>query len=279
MTPPAVLIAQISDLHIKRPGQMAYGVVDTAQALERCVVHLNRMQPRPHLVVISGDLVDGGAPEEYAHLLRLLAPLELPYCAIPGNHDRRENFRSALAGQDYASPHGAANLKAAIGGLDVVLLDSSVPGAPHGELDPLTLAWLEATLAVASARPALVFLHHPPYVTGIAHMDRQNLRNAPALAAIVRRHPRVRMIAAGNCHRAIVTLVAGVPATICPPINHAVDLDLTDARVPALRLEPPAFHLHVWLAGAGFGEVVTHLLPVGDFPGPYPFFAADGSLM
>jgi hypothetical protein len=30
---PAVLIAQISDLHIKRPGELAYGHVDTAAAL------------------------------------------------------------------------------------------------------------------------------------------------------------------------------------------------------------------------------------------------------
>ena len=32
-----VCIAQISDLHIKPPGVLAYGRVDTAKALERCV--------------------------------------------------------------------------------------------------------------------------------------------------------------------------------------------------------------------------------------------------
>jgi len=24
---------------------------------------------------------------------------------------------------------------------------------------------------------------------------------------------------------------------------------------------------------------VTHFVPIGDFPGPYPFFAADGQLL
>ena len=44
MTKP-VLIAQISDLHIKAPGELAYGKVDTAAALSRCIVELNRFSP------------------------------------------------------------------------------------------------------------------------------------------------------------------------------------------------------------------------------------------
>ena len=35
------------------------------------------------------------------------------------------------------------------------------------------------------------------------------------------------------------------------------------------RIEPSAFHLHAWLAGPGFGSVVTYLVPVEEFPGPY----------
>ena len=99
----------------------------------------------------------------------------------------------------------------------------------------------------------LIFLHHPPFETGITHMDRQNLRNAPQLAAIVERHARVRLIAAGHVHRAVTTVFAGVAASICPAPNHAVDLDLAAARPPSLRIEPPAFHLHAWFAGEGFG--------------------------
>ena len=88
-----VHIAQISDLHIKRPGSLAYGRVDTANALERCVAALNDFRPRPDLVVISGDLADTPTVEEYEYLRRLLAPLALPFVAIPGNHDSRESMR------------------------------------------------------------------------------------------------------------------------------------------------------------------------------------------
>jgi hypothetical protein len=110
-------------------------------------------------------------------------------------------------------------------------------------------------------------------------MDMQNLLNADALAAIVRRHPRVQLIAAGHVHRATLTTFAGVAATICPAPNHAVDLDLGELREPSFRVEPPAFHLHAWFPDGEFGRLVTHSTPIGAFDGPHPFFAPDGKLL
>jgi len=111
MTAP-VLIAQISDLHIKRRGERAYEKVDTAAALERCIAHLNAFRPRPAFVVISGDLVDRGLEEEYTHARQLLKQLALPFAAIPGNHDERRNFRRAFSDQRFArrlaGPHSRA---------------------------------------------------------------------------------------------------------------------------------------------------------------------------
>jgi 3',5'-cyclic AMP phosphodiesterase CpdA len=274
-----LLIAQISDLHIKPPGELAYGRVDTAAALTRCIEELNRFAPRPDLVVISGDLVDAPRPEAYDHLKRLLAPLEIEYAAIPGNHDGRAQMRAALPDHRYAQATGALNAIRAIGGLDIVLIDSTVPGAPHGELGAETLIWLDAMLGASSTRPALLFLHHPPFKTGIAHMDMQNLRNAGDLAAILSRHQRARLVAAGHVHRATLSMFAGATATICPAPNHAVALDLDAHWPPSFKVEPPAFHLHAWFPGDGFGDVVTHRVPIGDFDGPHPFFDGSGKLL
>jgi Icc protein len=274
-----IRIAQISDLHIKPPGDLAYGRVDTAKALERCIAALNEFTPKPNLVVISGDLADTPVSGEYEHLTRLLDQLQLPFVAIPGNHDSRELMRAAFPRADYAFASGPLNQKVEVGRLDLVLLDSSVPGRPYGELDAPTLQWLKETLAAAPEQPALVFLHHPPFQTGIWHMDRQNLRNANELASIVQRHPRVQLIAAGHVHRATLAMFAGVPTTICPAPNHAVDLDLAELRPPSFKVEPPAFHLHSWFPGEGFGSVVTHQVPIGDFDGPHPFFGVDGKLL
>ena len=274
-----VCIAQISDLHIKRPGALAYGRVDTAKALERCVAALNEFTPVPDFVVISGDLADTPTAEEYDHLKCLLASLKLPFASIPGNHDSRGMMRAAFPASNYAQSSGPLDQRIEIAGLDLLLLDSSVPGEPHGQLDPATLEWLDATLASSPQRPALLFLHHPPFRAGILHMDRQNLFNADALALIVRRYPRVRLVATGHVHRATLTMFAGVPTTICPAPNHAVDLDLAELRDPSFRIEPPAFHLHAWFPGEGFGSLVTHQVPIGQFDGPHPFFGPDGKLL
>jgi 3',5'-cyclic AMP phosphodiesterase CpdA len=275
MTRP-IIVAQISDTHIMAPGALAYGVVDTAAALARCVDTLNGLSPIPDLVVISGDLVDHGTDEEYAHLKALLAPLRIPIVSVPGNHDAREPMRRAFP-LDYANGEGALDQAIALGNLDLYLLDSSVAGQPHGALEETTLAWLDAELGRSDNRPALIVLHHPPFLAGIWHMDCQNLRNANELAEIVRQHPRVRLIVSGHIHRTTLTRFAGVPTTVCPAPCHVVALDLDRSLFPAFVLEPPAFHLHVVLPGSH--EIVTHTVPVGQFGSPLPFFGPDGELL
>ncbi|WP_315727710.1 MULTISPECIES: phosphodiesterase [unclassified Bradyrhizobium] len=274
-----VLIAQISDLHIKSPGRLAYRRVDTSAALVRCIAALNRFEPRIDLVVISGDLADTPTEQEYQHLALLLAKLEIPFVAVAGNHDSRELMRSVFPDRSYAFPSGPLNQRYDVEGLDIILLDSSVPGHPHGELDSQTCDWLEAMLLTSTERPALAFLHHPPFATGIWHMDRQNLRNPADLASIVRRQQRLQRIGCGHVHRSTLTTFAGVACTICPAPNHAVDLDVAELRAPSFKIEPPAFHLHIWQPGEGFGGTVTHHVPIGEFDGPHPFFGPDGKLI
>ena len=272
-----IVIAQITDLHIKPRGQLAYGKVDTAAALQRCVAELNRFPPQPDVIMISGDLADTPVPEEYGHLNALLAPLKTSFIAVPGNHDDRAMMRAALPGQPYARTSGPLDVVRQVGELDVIGLDSSVPGRPNGRLEPQTLEWLDAQLGSGS-RPALIFLHHPPFITGIGHMDAQKLHNADALAAVLKKHARVKLLGCGHVHRATATMFAGVTTTICPAPNHAVALDLAAKFPPSFRVEPPAFHLHIWHPG-GSGQVVTHTVPIGDFDGPHPFFGTDGKLL
>ena len=92
-----MLIAQITDTHLKLPGKLAYKRVDTAQMLRDCVAELLKLDPQPDLIVHTGDLTDFGLPDEYANLKAILAPLQAPLLAIPGNHDEREAMRQAFA--------------------------------------------------------------------------------------------------------------------------------------------------------------------------------------
>ena len=69
--------------------------------LARCVQEIRRLRPQPDLVIATGDLVDLGIAEEYAHLRQLLAPLPMPCYLIPGNHDERGALREAFPEHAY----------------------------------------------------------------------------------------------------------------------------------------------------------------------------------
>ena len=57
-----MLIAQISDMHVKAEGELLYGRIDTAGFLERAVAHVGALDPRPDVALATGDLVEGGKP-------------------------------------------------------------------------------------------------------------------------------------------------------------------------------------------------------------------------
>lgn len=96
-----MLIAQISDFHLKPEGILAYDVADTASPLNRAVDHINHLNPIPDLVLVTGDLVDEGAQESYTFLRQLLSPLKPPLVIIPGNHDHKESLRKTFPEHNY----------------------------------------------------------------------------------------------------------------------------------------------------------------------------------
>ena len=185
-----MLIAQITDTHVKAAGRLAYRRVDSAQKLRNCVAHLNALDPRPDIVLLTGDLVDLGRPEEYELLREILAPLAMPLYAIPGNHDERGALRRAFADQKYL-PQDGEFLHYTLDDypLRLIGLDTVVPGEQRGELCARRLAWLDAELARAPDRPTVLFMHHPPFLTGLANMDWQNCHNGDALGALLQRSP------------------------------------------------------------------------------------------
>jgi 3',5'-cyclic AMP phosphodiesterase CpdA len=264
------LLAQVTDMHIKAGGKLSYRVVDTEGSLARCVAHLLKIPQKPDAVLFTGDLTDFGRSEEYENLKSLLAPLPMPVFLVPGNHDDPERMRAAFPAHAY--------LRQRTGHLDYVIddfpvrlvaLDSTVPNESGGALRASQLEWLDETLGAAPTKPTIVAVHHPPFWTGIGHMDRMGLANPDALEAVIARHSQVERVVSGHLHRAIVTRFGGTIASTCPSPSHQVALDLADDAQSRFMMEPPGFQLHLWREGAG---LITHTGSIGDFAGPYPFY-------
>jgi Icc protein len=270
------LLIQLSDTHIRLPGQLAYRRVDSSAFLAQAVAAVNRLPQPADAVVVTGDLTDFGRPAEYAQLRRLLEPLGCATYLMPGNHDDSAELRRSFADHAYLQQGDGARTRYAVdlGGMRLIALDTSVPKAAHGELDDAQLGWLDAELGAAPRTPTIVALHHPPFATRIGHMDDIGLlRGADALAAIVARHGQVERVISGHLHRSIQMRWAGTVALTAPSTAHQVALSLAADAPSAFVMEPPGFLIHAWSPGA---PLVTHLALTGEFPGPYPFHDAGG---
>jgi 3',5'-cyclic AMP phosphodiesterase CpdA len=278
-----MLIAQISDFHLRAGREPAYGVADTATALERVVAHLNAFLPAIDAVLITGDIADAGTPESYGLAAELLAPLKMPFYLIPGNHDQKDRLADAFPEHAYLNRRVRGKKMHFIcyviedHPVRLIGLDTVTPGKHGGGLGSRRLRWLDETLAAARDKPTLIFMHHPPFACGIGHMDTEVFVGRRRLQAIVNRHKQVERLTCGHIHRMITRHFGSTVSTVCPGVGMQLDLDLRCQAPSGFVLEPPAvlIHLHQrhWDAEA---ELMTHLSVIeehaGQFGGFHPFF-------
>lgn len=251
-----MLVAQITDLHIKPAGRLVYGSFDTTRCLAAAVDRLNALDPRPDLALVTGDLVDAGSMEEYARLRGELDRLAMPFRVIPGNHDARDTLRASFPDHPYLRQDAEfCHFVDDAWPMRIVGMDSLDPGKVAGRLCAARLAWLDRVLAAAPQRPTLICVHHPPFSTGVGHMDALPMDGAEGFAAVVRRHPQVERVIAGHVHRAMTLRWAGTVCSTCPSTAHQFALDLGPGLHVRWTREPPGFQLHHWRPGAG---LVTH---------------------
>src|SRR5215467_13405332 len=88
-------VAQITDLHVttdKDPKNQARN----AARLRAVIKDIEKRTPKPEAIIVTGDLVDRGEPEEYAALKDILADASVPVHVGLGNHDRRAAFQQVF---------------------------------------------------------------------------------------------------------------------------------------------------------------------------------------
>lgn len=263
-----MLIGQLSDLHIRPKGRLYHGVADSNRMLSEAIQHLHQLDRRPDLLLLTGDLVDEGQPDEYAVARELLAELAIPYLVIPGNHDHRENLRTAFADHAYLPSSGPLHYCVDHHPVRIIGLDSSVPGLHHGAIDRSGLDWLHSTLASDTLKPTVVMLHHPPFVCGIPYMDSYRYMEPEPLAEVLGAFGNIELVLCGHVHRPMLKRWAGTVVCACPSSTTEIALRFAPGAKPASFMGPPACMLHLWDEVHG---MVSHTSYIGSFAGPYAF--------
>jgi 3',5'-cyclic AMP phosphodiesterase CpdA len=260
-----MLIAQITDIHLgferDDPDEPNRRRLDAVLAL------LKAMQPRPDLLLMTGDLADAG-DDALAYRRLKEATADLPFPAYPavGNHDGRAAFAAAFPA---FVTDGFAQYEIPAGEGRILVLDTLEEGRHGGGFCEVRAAWLARRLRQQPARPTLIALHHPPFDPGLSWISENPETDwMRRLEGVLAGHEGIVGLIAGHLHRPVVGRFAGTTLAVSAATAAQLALDLApidpeapDGR-PLVVDEPPAFALHLWTGRS----LVTHFARVGDAP-------------
>ena len=253
-----MLVAQVTDIHL--------GFQLNRRRFDDVIETLLALNPRPDLLLATGDLTENGAIAAYSTLKSICDPLPFPVLMALGNHDVRANFLKVFPETPQAD--GFVQYVHEAGPLRIIVLDTLDEGRHGGDFDAGRAAWLETVLA-QSMKPTIIVLHHPPIETGSGWMTEDV--DAPwvrRLAGVIAGKPQVVRMVSGHLHRAMVTGWEGTTLAVCPSTAPQVALDFRalNPDVPDGRdmivAESPGFALHFWTGRA----LVTHFGAGGAHP-------------
>ena len=252
----------LTDLHVGNPDVPDASLqTDTAATLRAVLKDVQRLQPVPAFMVVSGDLTNLGDTGSYAAVKAIFAEAALPMPVLfaLGNHDKRPEFYQAMLGRD---DRGSApyDHDAVIAGLHVIVLDTSVPGHIGGGLEPSQFDWLRERLDAHPELRKLLVMHHAPMLdedepsTAWQSIGAAGTARLRELAA---GRPNIVGILSGHIHYDRVSNWHGIPVVVGTGHHNATDVLLLGTS-------------HRALAGASFvvGTVRPSGLTVAFVPQP-----------
>ena len=264
-----MLIAQISDTHMAGAGKKTYGIAPMAENLARCVGHINQLEPLPDVVLVTGDIANVGAPAEFAEAASLLAKLKMPFHVVPGNHDERQGLSEHFPAPACSAIDGGF-ICHVVDDYDVRMigLDSTMAGAPGGQICQARADWLDHVLAREPDKPTLIFMHHPPLKCNVLETDEDGFEGSDRLAAVVEKYSNIERILCGHIHLTTHARWHGTVVSTAPSMGMQLGLDLTMQRPSEFFLEDPGYQLHLWTSQ---NQLITHTIYVRNRKGPYAF--------
>lgn len=242
-----MIIAHISDTHI------AADLPDAdrrRQNLEQTIVDINRLDPQPDAIVLTGDLTQHGRPDEYKIAAAALAAARAPFYLVPGNRDNKDNLREAFASRGFF-PAGSPFLQYAVERHPVrILVLDTIGDTNKGDYCAERTRHLIEMTDADAARPIAAFTHHPPFdiPEGPERLHYKDYDTMARLTQALARSGRVAGVFSGHIHRA----VAGYAGTVRASVAPCIATPLRWGEYPAHMKTLPVYHLHQFEPEGGF---------------------------
>lgn len=258
-----MLIAQITDIHLgfdpENPQEF------NRQRLDRTLQELSALEPRPDILLATGDLIDRGDAQSYSRLKEAFSQCPFPVHMCMGNHDERFNFRKVFPEIPFTDGYLQYELNE--GPLRFLVLDTLEEGRHGGAFCEKRAQWLDARLAEKKDVPTIIVQHHPPVEVGIEWMNTHPREPwVQRLSGCLSGHANIVAMLCGHVHRPIMSSWENITLSVCPSTAPQVALDLRpiDPESPDHRdmiiADPPGYALHWWNGR----ELVSHFNTAED---------------
>lgn len=183
-------IGQISDIHIGEDANLVQGIdvranfMKALKSASMCDIDL---------LVLSGDLAnDDGEPGAYQYVADQLKDYSIPYCIIPGNHDRLDVMQKFF---NLEIHNGKCYYRYDIGDRSIFFIDSACGTVSGDQLD-----WLKEEIPKIG-KEVLLFMHHPPCFCNHRFMDlRYYLKNMVEVQQVLSKFENLTHIFCGHYH-------------------------------------------------------------------------------
>ena len=235
-------IFQISDLHYNPKNKYAL------DNIESILNHIKAQKIKADLLLVTGDIINRDY-DNYQPVFDLIKSTNLPFLCITGNHDKSQNLIAALKKFYPSHPMGENPSK-----LDYVCddflwrfigLDSYTANSAGGNISASQLSWLEEKI-VESNRPVVILVHQFTLKTGLFFFDTQS--RAPwcdKFNDIIKRHAdKVKLVACGHLHNALISHISSVPVISCFSANWQAYLDFEKVLDMKENSRPVGYFIH-----------------------------------
>lgn len=196
-------IVQITDIHIDKLFELNKNIdvhQNFLRILEDALLH------KPDLIVLSGDLCHNEAQiNVYQWFKSELSGRGLPYRVIGGNHDDGEMLTSTFKDVQGNLPYFAYQTTR-----QKLLFLNTI----SGNLDEIQWEWLKNHL---KEPVSAIFMHHPPLLAGIPHMDNYYaMRNRDSFLQLLKSFDQRFRIFTGHYHNDRTIEVDNISVYITP---------------------------------------------------------------
>lgn len=229
-----VRLVQVTDSHIyAEPDECLLGL-NTRESFEAVCERVNCEEWRPDALLATGDLAQDASPEAYLYLADYFEKMGLPCFWIPGNHDKPEVMSEYLCATKISPAK-----QILIGDWQIIMLDSSVPGKVHGEINESQMTFLLKCLDEGKDKHNLVVLHHQPFPVGSDWLDGVGLKNTEPFLKIIKENKQIKGVLWGHIHQEYQKMDDGVnwiaSPSSCVQFKPGAKDFAADAKSPGYR--------------------------------------------